>query len=198
MWAERVLNGFVRRRDGREEHGASRRQTNVERGVEIKSEYRADKLHAGSSTSTSPRSSAFLERGSSSTGASWTASPTPTCSRSSTARSAPRTRARRRGPRRRGRAGTAPLLNKHTIMIRQQRPRPAPSTTPRPSPRARRAPPADAPGTTSIQRGPRAPIGRRASSLNAAATRKVNAGANGKADATAPNQEPRDPRRRFR
>ena len=62
----------------------------------------------GSSTSTSRRCSASRARGSSSTGASWTASPTPTCSRSSTARSAPRTRARRRGPRRRGRAGTAP------------------------------------------------------------------------------------------
>ena len=193
MWAERVLNGFVRRRDGREEHGASRRQTNVERGVEIKSEYRADKLHAGSSTSTSPRSSASHARGSSSTGASWTRRATPTCSRSSTARCAPRTRARRRGPRRRGRAGTAPLLNKHTIMIRQQRPRPAPSTRTRPSRRARRAPPLSGTGTTLIPRGPRSLVDPRASSLDAAATRKASAGVEYEADATAPNPKRLDP-----
>jgi hypothetical protein len=34
--------GFVRRRYGREEYRASRRQTDVDRGVEIKSEYRAE------------------------------------------------------------------------------------------------------------------------------------------------------------
>ena len=80
-----------------------------------------------------------------------------------------------------GRGGAGALepprdLITHTN-IRQPPRRPAPSTTPRPSPRARRAPPVSGPGTTLIQRGPRAPIGRRASSLDAAATRKASANA---------------------
>ena len=96
-----------------------------------------------------------------------------------------------------GRGGAGALepprdLITHTN-IRQPPRRRAPSTTPRPSPRARRAPPAGAPGTTLIQRGPRAPIDRRASSLDAAATGKASAGVNGTADATARGRAPRDP-----
>ena len=96
-----------------------------------------------------------------------------------------------------GRGGAGALepprdLITHTN-IRQPPRRPAPSTRPRPWRRARRARPADAPGTILIQRGPPALIDPRASPPGAAAIEKANAGVNGKADATAPGRAPHDP-----